>query len=63
VAFRLFRWRVIEMAFRCGATTLEGVPDEDALSSQSYRRAFVPTAPIFCKEAQSRLVFSSALAT
>jgi hypothetical protein len=48
---------------RRGATTLEGVPDEDALSSKSSSRVGVPTTPLVRKEARSRMAFSSSLAT
>ena len=47
----------------CGATTLEGVPDEDALSSQFSRHVGVPTTPLFYREARSRMDLSSSLAT
>lgn len=48
---------------RRGATTLEGVPDEDALSSKSSRRVGVATTPLVCKEARSRMALFNALAT
>ncbi len=46
-----------------GVTTLEGVPDEDALSSKSRSRVGVPATPLVRKEARSRMALSSALAT
>jgi hypothetical protein len=48
---------------RRGAPTLEGVPDEDALSSKSSSRVGVATTPLVRKEARSRMAFSAPLAT
>ena len=53
----------IALAPRHGAATLEGVPDEDALSSQFSCRVGIATTPLVRTEARSRMAFPPSLAT